>query len=149
MTPSMSPIDLIVYDGVCVLCSRSMRFVATRDTARRFRFVPLQSPYGAVLAARFRISTENPDTYIAIIDGVARFRSDATLAILARLPGWRWTRLFRVIPRPIRDACYTLVARNRYRWFGRFDACPLPPPAFAAQVMSEVPQAGAHDGALP
>src|SRR5881394_2332795 len=89
---TMTPPDLILYDGVCVLCSRSMRFVATRDTARRFSFVPLQSPYGVKLAQRFGLSMENPATYVAIIDGVPMFRSDATLAILARLPRYGWTR---------------------------------------------------------
>ena len=139
---AMPPPDLILYDGVCVLCSRSMRFVAARDTARRFRFVPLQSPYGAELAVRFGVSTEIPDTYVAIIDGIPLFRSDATLAILARLPRHGWTRVLRVVPRALRDGVYDLVARNRYRWFGRYDACPLPPAEFAARVLRERPQTG-------
>ena len=138
----MPPPDLILYDGVCLLCSRSMRFIATRDTAQRFRFVPLQSPYGSELANRFRISTENPDTYVAIIDGVPMFRSEATLAILARLPGYGRIRLLRVISLALRDGLYDLVARNRYRWFGRYDSCPLPPPALAALVLCEPPIEG-------
>jgi predicted DCC family thiol-disulfide oxidoreductase YuxK len=118
-----------------------MRFVATRDKARRFRFVPLQSPYGAELAARYGLSTENPDTYVAIIGGVAMFRSDATLAILTRLPRYGWARVLRAVPRVLRDGVYDIVARNRYRWFGRYDACPMPPAGFAARVLRERPEA--------
>jgi predicted DCC family thiol-disulfide oxidoreductase YuxK len=142
MQSSTLPVDLIVYDGVCVLCSHSMRFVAMRDQARRFRFVPLQSKYGAQLAAQHGISTENPQSYVALIDGIARFRSDATLAILERLPRYRWTRMLRAIPRAWRDRVYDLVARNRYRWFGRHDSCALPPPGFAPLVLQEPPTPG-------
>jgi predicted DCC family thiol-disulfide oxidoreductase YuxK len=115
--------------------------VAARDHARRFRFVPLRSPYGAELAQQFGLSSENPDTYVAIINGIAMFRSDATLAILARLPRYGWTGILRVVPRAWRDRVYDIVARNRYRWFGRYDACALPTPALAALVLRERPAA--------
>jgi predicted DCC family thiol-disulfide oxidoreductase YuxK len=132
--------DLIVYDGVCVLCSRTIRFIAERDRAENFRFVPLQSPYGRLLAERVGISIDNPETFVAILGGAAAFRSDAALGILARLPGFAWTAALRTIPRPLRDGVYNLIARNRYRWFGRYDQCRLPPPSLAARVIEDIPQ---------
>ena len=131
--------DLIVYDGVCVLCSRSVRFVAARDTAERFRFVPLQSPYGRDLAARHGIALDAPQSIVAIIDGRALFRSDAALEVLARLPRLGWVKVLRLIPRVVRDAIYNFVARHRYRWFGRFEACPVPPPWLRGRVIEHVP----------
>jgi predicted DCC family thiol-disulfide oxidoreductase YuxK len=130
--------DLIVYDGVCVLCSRGMQFIARRDSAR-FHFVPLQSPYGQALAKRYGISTTEPETFVAIIGGAASFRSDAILAILSHLPGWRWTCVLHVIPKSWRDRIYDFIARGRYRWFGRYDHCPVPPPDLAHRVIQTVP----------
>ena len=133
--------DIIIYDGVCVLCSRSMRFVAARDRAERFRFVPLQSPYGRQLAGRYGIAVENPQTVVAVSDGVATQRSDAAIAVLLRLPRYGWVRMLRAVPRPVRDALYDLIARHRYAWFGRYDRCPRPPAELAARVIEEVPGA--------
>ncbi|BAT58129.1 hypothetical protein GJW-30_1_00645 [Variibacter gotjawalensis] len=118
---------IILYDGVCILCSRSYRFVTQRDVARQFRFVAIQEPEGRELAARFGIDADNPDTFALIDDGVLHTRSDAALRILASLPRWRWARILRLIPRALRDAIYDVVARNRYRWFGKSDVCMLPP----------------------
>jgi predicted DCC family thiol-disulfide oxidoreductase YuxK len=131
--------DLIVYDGVCVLCSRTIRFIAAHDRAANFRFVPLQSPFGRHLADRVGISIDNPETFVAIFGGAATFRSDAALGILARLPGFAWAASLRAIPRPLRDGIYNLIARNRYRWFGRTDQCGLPPPGLVARVLQDIP----------
>jgi predicted DCC family thiol-disulfide oxidoreductase YuxK len=131
--------DLIVYDGVCVLCSRSIRFVTAHDPAARFRFVPLQSPYGRQLAERYDICVDAPDTFVAVIDGAAAFRSQAWLNVMTRLPGYGWTGILRVVPQRLRDAVYDLVARNRYRWFGRTDRCERPPPDLAARVIEDIP----------
>jgi predicted DCC family thiol-disulfide oxidoreductase YuxK len=117
---------IILIDGVCVLCSRWYRFVSARDISHRFRFVAVQQQEGRAIASRHGIDPENPTTFILLDSGVAHFRSEAALRILRELPGWRWTRVLRVVPRTVRDALYDLVARNRYRWFGRLDACILP-----------------------
>jgi predicted DCC family thiol-disulfide oxidoreductase YuxK len=122
--PSTS--QIILFDGVCVLCSRWYRFVTARDIAHRFRFVAVQWAEGRSLAEKFGIDPDNPETFILIADDKAYIRSDAALRILAELPGWRWTAVFRVIPAALRDALYNVIARNRYRWFGRLDVCVLP-----------------------
>jgi predicted DCC family thiol-disulfide oxidoreductase YuxK len=127
--------DVILYDGVCVFCSRWIRFIATRDDAKRFRFTQIQSDYGTRLARAFGIDPDDPDTNAVIHGGVAWFRSDAALIVLSNLPGWRWTRVFFAVPKPFRDAVYNLVAKNRYRIFGKYDACFVPDAAMRARVM--------------
>ena len=127
--------DMILYDGVCIFCSRWIRFVATRDVERRFRFTPIQSGYGTRLAQTFGIDPKDPDTNAVIHGGVAWLKSDAALTVLGALPGWGWTRAFFVVPKSLRDAVYGLVARNRYRIFGKYDECFIPDGSFRARVI--------------
>ena len=79
-----------------------------------------------MIADRYGIDPDSPTTFILVDGGTAFVRSEAALRILEQLPGWRWTALLRAIPRPLRDRLYDIVARNRYRWFGRLDVCILP-----------------------
>jgi predicted DCC family thiol-disulfide oxidoreductase YuxK len=127
--------DVILYDGVCVFCSRWVRFVATRDVARRFRFTAIQSGYGTWLAQAFGIDPDDPDTNAVVHGGEAFFKSDAALTVLGALPGWGWTRVLRVAPKPLRDAVYSLVARNRYRIFGKYENCFVPDAELRARVI--------------
>ena len=120
---------LIYYDGLCGLCDRFVQFVLRRDRAARYRFAPLQGS-----TARDRVpSTLDPETSQTVIleeGGRFRVRSDAALAILTGLDGaWRVAGLLRIVPRPLRDAVYDLVARHRSRWFGRRAECRVPEPA--------------------
>jgi predicted DCC family thiol-disulfide oxidoreductase YuxK len=127
--------DVILYDGVCVFCSRWIRFIAARDTQTRFRFTAIQSAYGTRLAQAFGIDPQDPDTNAVIHGGVAYFKSDAALTVLSSLPGWGWTRALRLVPKFLRNAVYNLVARNRYRIFGKYDECFLPDAAMRARVL--------------
>jgi predicted DCC family thiol-disulfide oxidoreductase YuxK len=127
--------DVILYDGVCVFCSRWVRFVAARDVNRRFRFTPIQSGYGTRLAQAFGIDPADPDTNAVIHGGVAYFKSDAALTVLGNLPGWGWVRALRAVPKPWRDAVYNLVARNRYRIFGKHQVCFVLDAEMRARVM--------------
>ena len=127
--------DVILYDGVCVFCSHWIRFVAMRDVERRFRFTAIQSGYGTRLAQAFGIDPADPDTNAVIHGGVAWFKSDAALTVLSNLPHWRWTRLLCSVPKPLRDAVYDLVARNRYRIFGKYEECFIPDAALRARVI--------------
>jgi predicted DCC family thiol-disulfide oxidoreductase YuxK len=127
--------DVILYDGVCVFCSRWVRFVATRDKARRFRFTAIQSGYGTRLAQAFGIDPDDPDTNAVVHGGEAFFKSDAALTVLGALPGWSWVRVLRAVPKSIRDAVYSLVARNRYRIFGKYDECFIPEEELRARVI--------------
>src|SRR5215212_2736998 len=101
--------DVILYDGVCVFCSRWIRFVARRDVAKRFRFTAIQSGYGTRLARAFGIDPEDPDTNAVIHGGVAYFSSDAAITVLSNLPGWAWVRILRTVPKLLRDGMYSLL----------------------------------------
>jgi predicted DCC family thiol-disulfide oxidoreductase YuxK len=127
--------DVILYDGVCVFCSRWVRFVAARDMERRFRFTAIQSGYGTRLAQAFGINPDDPDTNAVVHGGEVFFKSDAALTVLSALPGWRWVRVLRSVPKPLRDAAYNLVARNRYRIFGKYETCFLGDAGFRDRVM--------------
>jgi predicted DCC family thiol-disulfide oxidoreductase YuxK len=121
-----SPRSVVVIDGICVLCSRLYRFVSSRDHDGRFRFVTVQEPEGRALCQHHGIDPDNPATFILVEGDSGYVRSDAALRIVASLPGWGWTRLLRIIPRPLRDWAYDVVARNRYQWFGKNDVCLMP-----------------------
>ena len=126
------PDGLVLYDGVCVLCSAAFRFVARRDRAARFRFTPVQGAYGRWLAMRLGIDPDNPQSNAAVIDGRGYVGSDATLMILRNLPRWHGlARLLLAIPRPLRDRAYDAIARRRYALFGRKAVCMIPGPELA------------------
>ncbi|MGY3486227.1 putative DCC family thiol-disulfide oxidoreductase YuxK [Bradyrhizobium sp. USDA 4011] len=127
--------DVILYDGVCIFCSRWVRFVIARDTARRFRFTPIQSGYGTRLAKTFGIDPDDPDTNAVVHDGIAWMKSDAALTVLSHLPGWRWTRALFAVPKPLRDAVYSLIARNRYKIFGKYETCFVPDADLRGRVL--------------
>ncbi len=135
MTGKWPDDDVILYDGVCVFCSRWVRFVIARDVTQRFRFTSIQSDYGTRLARSFGIDPDDPDTNAVVHGGKAYFKSDAALTVLSLLPGWRWTRVLFAVPKPIRDAGYNLIAKNRYRLFGKYDQCFVPDAAMRARVM--------------
>jgi predicted DCC family thiol-disulfide oxidoreductase YuxK len=128
---------IILYDGVCVLCSGWMRFVVDRDANRIFRFTPIQSPYGRALAQTLGIDPDDPDTNAVILSGSAWRRSDAALQVVSRLPGWSWVRGLATVPRPLRDLIYRLVARTRYRVFGRHRICDIGAGRYASRIILE------------
>ncbi len=117
---------LVVFDGECVLCSRSMRLLVRLDRERRFRLTTAQGPLGQALYRHAGLPSVGFETYLAVIDGRILVRSDAIIAI-ARLLPWpgRAAVLLRILPRPIRDAAYLFVARRRYRLFGRTHYCAM------------------------
>ncbi len=127
---------VILYDGVCIFCSRWVRFVATRDVAKRFRFTAIQSDYGRRLAQALRIDAASPDTNAVVLNGQSLFKSDAAIAVIASLPHWRWARILTLVPKPWRDAVYDLIARNRYLIFGTSSACYLGDASFSARVLA-------------
>ena len=119
----------MVFDGACALCSAGVRFVLRheRPDGPRIRFVAIQSPEGARLAAAHGVDALDPRTFLLVEGGRALARSDAALAVAARLGGpARLLALARWVPRPLRDAAYGFVARHRHRLFGR--ACIVPTP---------------------
>jgi predicted DCC family thiol-disulfide oxidoreductase YuxK len=118
---------VILFDGVCTLCCGMTRWIIARDREAVFRFAPLQSEAGRRLLAAHDLPADELSTIVLIEGGDAYRRSDAAWRIAARLGGvWRLLAWLRVVPRPLRDAVYRFIARHRYRWFGRRDACMRP-----------------------
>lgn len=127
MPPPEHPV--ILFDSQCVLCSANARFILRHDRRCRFRLAAMQSEAGAALFRAHGIDPADPDTLIVVEGDRARRNSDAVIAIWSDL-GWPWrgVQALRLVPRPLRDAVYRLVARNRYRLFGRRETCWLPDP---------------------
>jgi predicted DCC family thiol-disulfide oxidoreductase YuxK len=107
-----SPHGLILFDGVCVLCSRWCGFVSKRDRRGYFRFVPIQLAEGRPLAEQLGIDPDHPDSFAFLASGRGYVKSEAVLRIARELPRWQWTWIFQFISRVIRDAIYDLIARN-------------------------------------
>jgi predicted DCC family thiol-disulfide oxidoreductase YuxK len=127
---------VILFDGVCNLCNHSVAFVIRHDPRGRFRFASLQSPTGQALLRRHGMDAANVFSVILVDGGRAFSRSPAAIRIAAELSGvWRLGAALWVIPRPVRDWMYEVVARNRYRWFGRRDACMMPTPELRARFL--------------
>ena len=120
---------LVVFDGVCVLCSGFARFILKRDHAFVFRLTTAQSPLGQALFRHYGLDTEMLETNLVLIDGRPYTKLDTVPAVAERLGGgWRLLAVLRAIPRPIGDWLYDRIARNRYRLFGRHDSCMMPEP---------------------
>jgi predicted DCC family thiol-disulfide oxidoreductase YuxK len=130
---------VILFDGVCVLCSLWARFVIERDPGASFHFGAVREPYGGALAERLGIDVAFPETNAVILGGSAYFKSDAAIEVLSRLPSWSWARVGRLVPKRLRDAGYDLIARNRYHWFGRTETCLVPTPDLARHFLSQTP----------
>jgi predicted DCC family thiol-disulfide oxidoreductase YuxK len=125
---------IVLYDGVCALCNRLVRFLLARDRAGRLRFASLQSGFARELLARHGHDAGRlAASYLVLDAGTPAERvvggARGVLLALAALGGpWRLARWLGVLPSALLDAVYGVVARNRYRWFGRYDRCLLPPP---------------------
>ena len=120
---------ILLYDGVCALCNWLVRFALKHDQDGRLRFSSLQSAKGRDLLQAYGAVVGNLDTAFLIEDGRLYDRSTCALRVLRYLR-FPWPLLYSLILVPpfIRDAVYAFIARNRYDWFGRMDACPIPPP---------------------
>ena len=137
MVTSGSQPAIVLYDGVCALCAGVVRFVLPRDRGGRFRFAAIQSGFAQEILARHGRSATALDTF-CLVEGTGTpgerilDRSTAALALATALGGaWRLLAVFWIVPRPIRDLAYRLVARYRYRVFGRSEACMRPDPRWA------------------
>jgi predicted DCC family thiol-disulfide oxidoreductase YuxK len=128
---------VIVFDGKCVLCSAFARFVMRTDRQRHFRLLAAQTPLGDALYRHFGLDPVRYETYILLDDGQAFFRSEAAIRIFEGLGlPWRLFAAGRIVPLPLRDAFYNVVARNRLRWFGARETCFLPDPSQADRFLS-------------
>ena len=120
---------LLLFDGVCHLCDHTVQWVLAHDRRGLVHFCPIQSETGRRLYSQHGLDPEHPGSMLLLTPGGALGKSDAALELAALMgPPVSWLRLLRIIPLPWRDAVYDLVSRNRYRVFGRREACWLPRP---------------------
>jgi predicted DCC family thiol-disulfide oxidoreductase YuxK len=127
--------SIIYFDGLCNLCDGFVRFLLARDRRARYRFAPLQGET-ARLRLEGRFTGDELQTVVLEEPKRFRVRSDAALAILAGLGGiWRLSAALRIIPRRLRDAVYNYIARKRFQWYGRRDACRVPTPEEQARFL--------------
>lgn len=141
MPPPTSPehhlqSPILLFDGVCNLCNTSVHWVLLRDHQAKFRFAALQSETGRFLLESRGVESGKLETVALVYNGSIYLRSDAVLETIWLLGGWwRVLYVFKVLPRPLRNGIYTLVASNRYRWFGRRDECLLPLPEWKERFL--------------
>ncbi len=118
---------MVLFDGVCCLCNFWVRFVIRRDRSAKFRFAALESDAARRVLAGRTLPVPMPESMIVVDGEGAHLRSDAALRITRGLPWpWRVLGVAAVLPRGVRDWLYDLVAKHRYRWFGRMDVCMVP-----------------------
>jgi predicted DCC family thiol-disulfide oxidoreductase YuxK len=132
--------QLVLYDGVCGLCDRSVRFLLEHDRQAALSFAPLQGATAAGVLRRWQLGEELASLVFVRDEGTPDervfVRSSGVLRAIDALGGpWRIVAWLRIVPRPLRDALYDLVARHRYAWFGKLDTCALPAPETRARFL--------------
>jgi predicted DCC family thiol-disulfide oxidoreductase YuxK len=122
--------SIILFDGICNLCNSSVQFILKRDPDAHFRFGSLQSDFGQASIEKYGLS-KNLSSIVLIEDDKSFIKSTAALKISKHLQGaWKLLSILQIIPRPLRDFFYDIIAKNRYKWFGKQDSCMLPSPEY-------------------
>jgi predicted DCC family thiol-disulfide oxidoreductase YuxK len=127
---------IVLFDGTCAFCEKSVRFIATRDPDAYFRFGASQTPSAEALLKQYGVSRDSARSIVLIEDGQVYLRSTASLRIARRLTWpWRAAGVLLWVPRPLRDAVYGVIAAIRHRIAGRSNACEIPPPEIRARII--------------
>jgi len=135
-TVPLEPTGIVLFDGTCAFCEASVKFIVRRDPAGYFRFGASQSPQGASLLSTYGLTREAARSLILIEGGRVYLRSTAALRIAAQMTfPWSLLRACLLVPRPLRDGIYRLVATIRHRLAGSSDACEIPPPEIRARMI--------------
>ncbi len=130
---------IVLFDGVCNFCEASVLFIIERDRKGLFSFAPLQSNLGRSYLEQHDIDSASTDSIVLIKHDKAYVKSDAALEIAKELDGiWKCVYVLRFIPAPMRDAVYSLVAKNRYRWFGVKQQCLNPSHGLQNRMLDDV-----------
>lgn len=127
--PKATNHPVILFDGVCNLCNSAVQFIIKNDPEHRFRFASLQSSFGQQLLQQYGLNTTSFSSFILLDKGKIYTKSTAALRVAQRLQSvWKVLYAFMIVPSFLRDGVYTLIANNRYKWFGKKEACWLPSP---------------------
>jgi predicted DCC family thiol-disulfide oxidoreductase YuxK len=127
---------IVVFDAQCLLCSRWVRFLLKHDRRGVFRFASIQGARGQALLARAGLQVDGLQTLL-LVDGTRTWQQTGAILRVLHALGWPWRAawLAWLVPAPVRDAAYRLIARNRYAIFGRSEACLMPPPDHAMRFL--------------
>ena len=130
---------IILFDGVCNLCNGAINFIIKRDKHKVFVYASLQSEIGQKLIAERNINTQEIDSILLIDPGIAYYhKSTAALQIAKHLRGgYPLLSVFLILPKFLRDWVYDIIARNRYKWFGKKDSCMIPTPELKALFIDQ------------
>lgn len=135
-TISMNLKPIILFDGICNLCNGAVQFVIRHDPDEIFLFASLQSEAGQQLLKQYNLPSTDFGSFILIQDNKIYTKSSGALKVAKQIKGaWSCLSIFTIVPKFIRDAVYTSIAKNRYRWFGKKDSCIIPTPELKARFL--------------
>ena len=127
---------IVLFDGVCNLCNRSVQFIIKRDKEGLFRFASLQGKTGQSLLKQFNLPTDDLNSFVLIENEKAYTRSTGALRMMRRLKGgWKLLYAFIIVPPFIRNAIYSWIAKNRYKWYGKREECMIPTPELKSRFL--------------
>ena len=130
--------SIILFDGVCNLCNRSVQFIIKRDKLKKFRFASLQGKTGQAILEQFNLSKDAYNSFILVDKEKVYTRSAAALEVFKRLGGaWKLLYALVIVPKFIRDGLYNWIARNRYKWYGKKEECMVPTPELKNRFMED------------
>jgi predicted DCC family thiol-disulfide oxidoreductase YuxK len=120
---------VLLFDGVCNYCNGMTNFIMRQDKKKIFKFATLQSRFGQKILQEYNFPTDTFESFALLDKEKLYLKSTAALLVYNKLPWyWKWTQLFWIFPKFIRDAVYNFIAKNRYRWFGKRNECMVPAP---------------------
>ena len=120
---------VVLFDGVCNYCNSMINFIIRQDNRKTYLFATLQSAFGQKTLRQWNLPADSFESFLVLDKGRLYSKSTAALRLYNQLPWyWKWTQLFWIFPKFIRDAVYGIIARNRYKWFGKKDECMVPSP---------------------
>ena len=126
---------IIIYDGICALCSRSVRFIVARDHEKYFKFMTLQSPDAQELMKSHDLKG---NSIVVVDNGNIYEHSDAILEICKHLKGGvKYLYYFKFIPKTVRNVVYKIIAKYRYQWFGKLQVCDIPSEEIRARLLND------------
>ncbi len=122
-----SEVNIVLFDGVCNFCNKTVKFIIRNDSKAKFRFASVQSESGQLLLGQLGFPLDRFDSLVYISDSKFYVKSTAVLRILRELGrGWQLLYAFVIIPLFLRDGVYNLIAKRRYKWFGKRETCLIP-----------------------
>jgi predicted DCC family thiol-disulfide oxidoreductase YuxK len=128
---------IILFDGVCNLCNSSVQFVLKHDKQKRFRFASLQSEAGQALLKKYQVPQTNFNSFVLIKNNNVFIKSTAALMVAKELQGAiKILYGFIIVPSFIRNGVYNIIAKNRYKWFGKQESCMMPTPDLQSRFLN-------------